>query len=314
MRALVLVVFAFLSLPAAAQTAEQIQATAPQLAAFAGSDANLQSLVSGLSGGQTITLVTQDATGVLQIVTFTPPTAVGGGVAGTLEQARTALIARGITQPTAQQIAVALMGGSVLSTSGAAPLNGLLTGTSTGNGIQIRNDLSAASGATTGFGSFGGSSANLQALSNGLLRGTPITLNGLANGVNQSVTFTAPGGPMSVTDVNQALSLAGQLLAQQGILNPTPSQIQAALLGGSVTGSNGAIVLQGVLQNRATTTAGAATTTTTVPSTPSIAPGALGAPQTPGSLSGGNAPIQGTDGVRSPNSSEGARLGTRRGG
>src|ERR1041385_2192838 len=76
MRALVVVLFAFLSLPAAAQTAEQVLATSPQLLAFAGSDANLQALVNGLTNGQTVTLVTQDASGVLQIVTFTPPSAL----------------------------------------------------------------------------------------------------------------------------------------------------------------------------------------------------------------------------------------------
>jgi mannitol/fructose-specific phosphotransferase system IIA component (Ntr-type) len=307
MRALVLVVSAFLSLSAAAQTAEQIQATAPQLTAFAGSDANLQALVNGLSNGQTITLVTQDATGILQIVTFTPPSAIGGGVAASLEQARSALIARGITQPTAQQIAVALMGGSVVAASGVAPINGVLTGTSTGNGIQVRNDLSAASGATAGLNTFS-SSANLQALTSGMLKGTSITLTGAAN---QNVTFTIPGGAMTAAEVNQALTLASQLLAQQGIVNPTPSQIQAALVGGTVVGPNGSIVLQGVLQNRTTTVTGAPTPPVTIPD---ASTGATSAPQTPSPLVGGNAPIPGVDGTRVPNSSEGARLGGKHGG
>jgi hypothetical protein len=311
MRSLVFVL-ALLSLPAAAQTVEQIQASAPQLQVFAGSDANLQSLVNGLNNGQIITLVTQDATGVLQIVTFTPPSALGGGVAAALEQARTALIARGVTQPTAQQIAVALMGGSILTASGVAPVNGVLTGTSTGAGIQVRNDLAAASGSTVGV-SFGGSPVNLQALTNGMLNGTPITLTGTANGVNQTTTFTIPGGPMTALEINQALLTASQLLAAQGIVNPTPAQIQAALLGGTVIGPNGAVVLQGVLQNRGTAVAGATPTTPTVPSTPSIAPGAQGAPQTPAPLVGGAPAIQGVEGVRLPNSSEGARLGTTRG-
>jgi mannitol/fructose-specific phosphotransferase system IIA component (Ntr-type) len=307
MRALVLVVSAFLSLSAAAQTAEQIQATAPQLTAFAGSDANLQALVNGLSNGQTITLVTQDATGILQIVTFTPPSALGGGVAASLEQARSALIARGITQPTAQQIAVALMGGSVVAASGVAPINGVPTGTSTGTGIQVRNDLSAASGATAGLGTFS-SSANLQALTSGMLKGTSITLTGAAN---QNVTFTIPGGAMTVAEVNQALTLASQLLAQQGIVNPTPSQIQAALVGGTVVGPNGSIVLQGVLQNRTTTVAGAPTPPVNIPD---ASTGATSVTQTPSPLVGGNAPVPGVDGVRAPNSSEGARLGGKHGG
>jgi hypothetical protein len=201
---------------------------------------------------------------------------------------------------------VALMGGSVVSASGAAPLNGVLTGTSTGNGIQVRNDLSAASGSSAGLGTFS-SSANLQALTGGMLKGAPITLTGAAN---QSVTFTIPGGAMTAAEVNQALTLASQLLAQQGIVNPTPSQIQAALVGGTVVGPNGATVLQGVLQNRTAPVAGVPTPPVTIPSTT----GVTSASQTPSPLVGGNAPVPGVDGTRAPNSSEGARLGGRRGG
>src|SRR5882672_5291479 len=120
---------AFLSFQAGAQTtAQEIQATSPQLVVFAGSDANLQSLANGLSLGQTVTLVTPGADGLLQIVTFTPPSALGTGVASALEQARTSLIARGIAQPTAQQIAVALMGGTIATSAGqAVAMTGVLT-------------------------------------------------------------------------------------------------------------------------------------------------------------------------------------------
>ena len=74
MRMLALVL-AFLSVPAGAQTTavQQLQGASPQFNGFAGSDANLQSLVNGLGLGQTVTLVTQNPDGSLQIVTFTPP-------------------------------------------------------------------------------------------------------------------------------------------------------------------------------------------------------------------------------------------------
>src|SRR5262245_12640869 len=122
---------AFLSLPAAAQSigAQQpIQSTSPQLVSFAGSDANLQALANGLSAGQTVTLVTPGPDGVLQIVTFTPPSALGSDTARALEQARTLLISRGITQPSAQQIAVALMGGTLVTSTGPLQVQGILTG------------------------------------------------------------------------------------------------------------------------------------------------------------------------------------------
>ena len=99
-------------------TMQQIQTLSPQLVSFAGSDANLQSLVNGLSLGQPVTVVTQGVDGVLQIATFNPPNALGADVSRSLEQARTNLLARGITNPTAQQIGVALMGGVIATSAG----------------------------------------------------------------------------------------------------------------------------------------------------------------------------------------------------
>ena len=254
MRVLVTFLAFLFPLVAAAQfSATQIQSTSPQLVTFAGSDANLQALVAGLGAGQPVTLVTQAGGGVLQIVTFTPPGALSAAdTARALEQARTSLISRGIGQPSAQQIAVALMGGSLVTSAGPLQVPGVLTGSIPANAVQVRNELATAGAGGTGGSVFGGSAANLQNLQNGLQRGTAITLNGTAaNGAARTVTFTAPGGPMTAFEANQALQLAANTLALQGILSPTPEQIRAALVGGTVTASGGNLVaLQGVLQGR----------------------------------------------------------------
>ena len=253
---ILIAVLALLSFNAAAQpvfSTQQIQSTAPQLVAFAGSDANLQALVAGLSSAQPVTLVTVGAGGVLQIVTFTPPNALStADTSRALEQARTSLISRGISQPSAQQIAVALMGGPLVTSAGPLQVPGVLTGSIPTNAVQVRNELPAAGAGGTSATVFGGSAANLQALQNGLQRGTTITLTGTApNGAAQTLTFTAPGGPMTAFEANSALQLASQSLALQGIVSPTPDQIRAALVGGTVTSSGGNVVaLQGVLQGR----------------------------------------------------------------
>jgi hypothetical protein len=261
---------------------------------FAGSEANLQSLVNGLSQGQTVTLVSVTADGLVQIVTFTPPTALGTGVSGALEQARTNLIARGISQPSAQQIAIALMGGTIVTGAGQVQIAGVLTGTVTPNGVQVRNEL--AGGLVTGATPFGGSAANFQALSNGLRQGSAITLTATVNGVLQTVTFTPPGGPMSQADANLLLVLASQLLAAQGIVNPTPAQIQAALVGGTISVPGGNVALQGVVQGRVRNTSDSRTIGT---SNSPIVPGATSASPITGSPTV-NGPLISSPPVSSP--------------
>ena len=306
MRVLVLLL-AFLSFHAAAQTpAQQIQATSPQLVVFAGSDANLQSLANGLSLGQTVTLVTPGADGLLQIVTFTPPSALGTGVASALEQARTSLIARGIAQPTAQQIAVALMGGTIATSAGqAVAMTGVLTGTANTNAVAVRNEFAGTfAGGQAPFGGL----TNLQALTTGLRQGTPIALTGVVNGVQQTVTFTSPVGAMNAADVNQALQLANQTLLSVGILNPTPQQIQSALLGGTVQVAGGSVLLQGALQNRTVSTSTSSIFGTS--NSPIVSPPVIGSPAISSGAGATSAPVVGTtptvvDGVRRSNTAEG---------
>lgn len=216
---------------ASAQTsvspAQQVQLLAPQLVPFAGSAGNFDSLVNGLTTGVPVTLVTVSADGTLQIVTFTPGTALtAGDTARLLESARQSLIVRGIAAPTGQQIAASLLGGTVTTPSGSTTVTGVLTGATTSpTPIQVRTD-SAAPGSPPASNI---SPAQLQEVRNTL----------------------ATGERLTDFEVNQALQLASTLLAQQGIVNPTLEQLRAALFGGSVrTASGGSVALQGVLQGR----------------------------------------------------------------
>jgi hypothetical protein len=106
---------------------QQVLGLAPQLSAFAGSDANFQALVNGLLQGIPVTLTTLTADGLLQTVTFTPASAMSvADVARLLEAARQQLISRGIASPTAQQIGVMLSGGALPTPSGTTQVGGLL--------------------------------------------------------------------------------------------------------------------------------------------------------------------------------------------
>ncbi len=95
---------------------QQVNQLAPQLVPFAGSAANFESLVNGLTFGAPVVLTTPGADGLLGTVTFTP----AGGlapveVARTLERARQQLISQGIGSPNGEQIGVMLAGSAVQS-------------------------------------------------------------------------------------------------------------------------------------------------------------------------------------------------------
>ena len=111
---------------------------------------------------------------------------------------------------------------------------------------QSSADSSYLQRTTPRFETFAGSSANLTSLASGLRSGTPITLTG--NG--QTANFTSPTRPMGYGNITRSLDLAQRQLALQGITNPTPSQLQAALTGGTVTGPKGTVNYAGVLQMR----------------------------------------------------------------
>jgi hypothetical protein len=99
----------------------QVQRIAPQLVAFAGSQANFDNLVNGLAGGSPVTLTTVEPSGATQTVTFTPAAGAATSpaeIARTLEATRQQLIATGVATPTAQQLGSTLAGTSVPVTLG----------------------------------------------------------------------------------------------------------------------------------------------------------------------------------------------------
>lgn len=103
------------------------------------------------------------------------------------------------------------------------------------------------------FSGFAGSTENSDALVAGLRSGSAVTLTSTnAQGATTSTTFTPPTGRMGYGNVYTSLSLAKQQLAAAGITDPTPAEIEAALMGGTVTASDGQrTTLTGVLELRA---------------------------------------------------------------
>jgi hypothetical protein len=227
---------------------QQVQLLAPQLVGFAGSEANFQSLVNGLTLGTPVTLTTLAADGSVQIVTFAPGALLSAAdTARVLESARQSLIVRGIAAPSAQQLATALLGGNLTTALGTAPVTGVLSGNVGATPILVRTErlgqpVPGAPGSLT--------AAQLQTLATGLARNTAVTLPGASG----NVTFPAAGRPLSTFEINQSLQLANLLLAQQGILNPTAEQLRAALVGGTLGTAAGSVQIQGVLQGQARNT------------------------------------------------------------
>ena len=109
------------------------------------------------------------------------------------------------------------------------------------------------SGAVTGkivgdFQSFAGSEKNATALVTGLRSGSEITLTQRGH---RAATFTPPTRPMGYGNVSTSLALAQHQLAQQGITQPTPTQLAAALNGGTIFVDGHRVRFEGVLQMRA---------------------------------------------------------------
>jgi len=141
-----------------------------------------------------------------------------------------------------------LIGGSLIALSIAAYAQ-TSTGTTTTSPSTTTSSSSTVSGdqLVTKYSDFAGSDSNAQSLVDGLRSGKSITLSSSGG----STTFTPPTKPMGYGNVNIALALAEASLSQQGITDPTPQQLQAALMGGTVTTSSGTTKLDGILQSRA---------------------------------------------------------------
>jgi len=93
---------------------------------------------------------------------------------------------------------------------------------------------------------FAGSSANLESLTAGLRHGSSVTLTEGST----SVGFLPPTRPMGYGNITRALDLANRQLVAAGITSPTPDQVRAAMIGGTVSTPTGDVALQGVLQLR----------------------------------------------------------------
>jgi hypothetical protein len=119
-------------------TARVESGIAGDFAAFAGSEANAQSLVTGLRSGTPITLSTPAAGGGAgtTLIVDTPTRPMGyGNVFISLGLARQQLASHGITDPTAQEIQAALTGGTLTTADGqSVTLNGVLTQRADGMG------------------------------------------------------------------------------------------------------------------------------------------------------------------------------------
>ncbi len=106
------------------------------------------------------------------------------------------------------------------------------------------------------FSDFSGSQDNAEALISGLRHSTPILLTGTTS----DTTITPPTKPMGYGNTYISLSLAKAQLAQYGITQPTPEQLNIALTGGTLSTSSVAadgtlttktVTLDGILTQRA---------------------------------------------------------------
>ena len=167
---------------------------------------------------------------------------------------RTSVIARLILVAFATSASVA--GAQTSTTTGST------TTTSPATATNPTNTL------VNSFTGLAGSKENATSLVNGLRTGSTITLTdpkaqtnttttgstgtttqaGTSTTNTTSTTFSPGTKPMGYGNIRIALSLAKTQLASQGITNPTPEQLQGALIGTS--GTTGTAT-QGVLQMRA---------------------------------------------------------------
>ena len=178
-------------------------------------DPNLQSLLSALTTGGEVTLVTPLRSGQLQVTSFQPGGRLSAPDAVQLvERARAQLQALGEPQPTAEQLARVLAGGPIEIPSGRIHAAGLLPGA--GRPAVIRSQVVAA--------------------------GTPIpSTQTAASGPSAAAGGSAPASPVGSRE------LALQQLAALGILNPSEEQIRTALVGGPIMTLNGVFELPGIL-------------------------------------------------------------------
>ena len=167
-------------------------------------DPNLQNLLTGLTSGTPVMLVTPLMNGMQQVTSFQPGTRLSPADASAMiERARGELRVYGELQPSAEEIARMLAGGPIEVPGGRIQAPGILV--VSGYPASLRSQIVAA--------------------------GTPIT------GPSAAAGGSAPAVPIA------AREMALQQLAALGILNPSEDQIRTAMVGGTITTLNGAYQL-----------------------------------------------------------------------
>ncbi len=144
-----------------------------------------------------------------------------------------------------KQTVLALAAGSALLLAGVPAFS--LTG-EIGTTATVSTSTAPATKLATQYSTLAGSTSNADALVVGLRDGTEVTLVGSA--ATPSASFTPATSKLAYGNINIALSLAKADLAKQGITNPTPSQLAAALNGGVVATATGPVTMSGVLAQR----------------------------------------------------------------
>jgi hypothetical protein len=196
--------------------------------AFAGSEANAQSLVTGLRNGTPVTLTGTSSTGGTSTTTLTfdtPTRPMGyGNVHIGLSLAKQQLASYGITNPTPEQLQAALTGGSITTSSGQTmTLNGVLTQRADGMGWgQIAQSQGVKLGQVIG----GLKSANAS----------------IASGAAASTTTTsASGGVTTASGTRVQASSAASMDAARGNSANAPGHNRSTATAGSgiVTATGG---------------------------------------------------------------------------
>ena len=148
------------------------------------------------------------------------------------------------TRSRALTVACALALGTLAATPAIA-------GNPTHAGASVGATSTETAHLATRYADFAGSQSNAAALVAGLRSGSAFVLSSTdAAGALTQTTITPSTKAMGYGEVNIALSLAKAELAKNGITNPTPQQIEAALNGGALATANGSVPLRGVLAMR----------------------------------------------------------------
>jgi hypothetical protein len=189
----------WVSMAQAQDPVQEVQQSAPHLAAFAGSPMNFQSVVQGLTQGRPVLLTTAFADGTAELASFTPAAPMSvGAVVNALEQARLQLGSVGLARPNASELATALAGG-ILATPGMQ-LGGVVPTHPASPGVRIELVHAAAPSASAGGSEPAASEAPMPpyAAPDAMVPGTPdssIAISPLVTPSPAPITVLPPASP-----------------------------------------------------------------------------------------------------------------------